>query len=93
MRNRFAGKGANKRSGSNLKTGRDYTYDKAYQASKLRKKYRAELNKKRRALIRKGKIKIGDKRDIAHSISYKKGGTLKNGYRLQNRSKNRSIKE
>lgn len=39
----------NTRSSSNKKTWRDYTYDKEYQASEKRKKYRAKLNKVARA--------------------------------------------
>lgn len=92
-RNRFAGKGKNKRSKSNLKTGRDYSYDSKYQSSPGRVAYRIELNRKRRALLRKGTLKIGDNRDVAHKVSFKKGGTLKKGYALINRRINRAKKE
>lgn len=73
-------------------TGRDYTYDKQYQKKRSIVKYQVELHRKRRELIRKGKIKKGDKRDISHSRSRKSGGSLKNGYRLETASKNRGRK-
>lgn len=91
-KNRMAGKGKNKRAGSNLSTGRDYSYDKAYQSSPSRVAYRVELNRKNRELQKKGKAKVGDGKDVSHTKSHKKGGTLKNGYRLEKASKNRARK-
>jgi hypothetical protein len=38
----------NNRPGSNKATGRDYSYDKKYQSTEERKKYRVELNKANR---------------------------------------------
>ena len=93
-RNSLAGKGKNKRPGSNLSTGRSYTYDTKYQSTPAMKKYRAELLTKRRQLISKGVLKkVGDPRDIAHRKDRKSGGTLKSsGYTLQHKSKNRAKK-
>lgn len=93
-RNSLAGKGKNKRPGSNLSTGRSYARDKIYQSTPAMKKYRAELLTKRRQLISKGILKkVGDPRDIAHRKDRKGGGTLKgSGYTLQHRSKNRAKK-
>ncbi|MGV8131275.1 MAG: hypothetical protein ACP5N7_04220 [Candidatus Pacearchaeota archaeon] len=73
----MAGKGTNTRAKSNLKTGRDYSYDKAYAATKKRKKYRAELNK-----INRKKGKVGDGKDVSHT---KGGGTV-----LESQSRNRA---
>lgn len=91
-RNRFAGKGKNKRAGSNLATGRDYSYDKKYQKRPEMVKYRTELNKKNRELERKGKSKVGDGKDVSHTKARKDGGSLKGGYKLESQSKNRARK-
>lgn len=56
------------RKGSTKATGRDYTYDKAYQKSAARKKYRAELNAYNR---KKGTYGNGDGMDASH-----KGGVI-----------------
>ena len=58
------------------------------------KEYRAELNGKRRELGIYGKSKEGGKAamDVAHKKSRKDGGTLKDGFKLQNKSKNRAKK-
>jgi len=60
-RNRVVGK--NTRPGSNKATGRDYSYDKKYQASRRRKKYRAALNRYNR---KKGTYGNGDGLDASH---------------------------
>ena len=78
----MAGKGKNTRPGSNKATGRDYSYDKEYQASESRKKYRAELNRKNRENHASGKSKVGDGKDVSHK---KNGGTT-----LESQSKNRA---
>lgn len=69
----------NKRPGSNKATGRDYTYDKKYQSTPERKKYRAELNKANREA---GTYGNGDRKDMSHT----KSGKL----RLEHQSKNRA---
>ena len=74
-RNRYAGKGTNKRAKSNLSTGRDYTYDKQYQKSPTQKKNRANRDKARLALIREGRVKRGDKKDVDHKRPLKNGGS------------------
>lgn len=91
-RNKIVGKNA--RPKSNLATGRVYKYDTKYQQSKARIKYRALLNKKNRELIKKGKAKIGDNKDVAHIQSFKKGGlkSFKRGLVLMSQSKNRAAK-
>jgi hypothetical protein len=52
----------------NKSTGRDYTYDKKYQKTAKRKKYRAELNAYNR---KKGTYGNGDGLDASH-----KGGLI-----------------
>lgn len=84
-RNGLAGNGKNTRPGSNLATGRDYTYDKKYQKSKKRKKYRAELNKANR---RAGTYGNGDEKDMSHC---KCGGMTKEKA-SSNRARNRGKK-
>lgn len=61
-------KGKNKRPKSNKATGRNYSYDKKYQASKKRKRYRAQLNKYNR---KKGTYGNKDGKDALH-----KGGKI-----------------
>lgn len=58
------------------------------------KEYRAELNGKRRELGIYGKSKNGGEaaNDVAHKKDRSKGGTLKDGYKLENKSKNRAKK-
>ena len=58
------------------------------------KDYRVELNGKMRELGIYGKSKDGGKAalDVAHKKSRKDGGTLKDGYKLENKSKNRAKK-
>lgn len=75
-------KGKNKRPKSNKATGRDYTYDKKYQSSTKRKKYRAALNKYNR---KKGTYGNKDGKDASH-----KAGKIR-GFEKQ--SKNRARKK
>ena len=91
-RNSLAGAKATGRAKSNLASGRDYIYDKKYQAKPAMVKYRMELNAKNAELKAKGKAKVGDGKDIAHKKSRKSGGTLKNGYTQMAQSKNRAKK-
>lgn len=67
-------------------------YDKLRQNTPKRIAYRTELNKKNRQLIKSGKARVGDGKDIAHKVAYSKGGTLKTGYILQRAKLNRAIK-
>lgn len=83
MKNTIVGK--NKRPGSNKATGRDYSYDKKYQASPERKKYRAELNKANRE---SGTYGNKDGMDKSHT----KSGKLVNEHQSKNRARNRGKK-
>ena len=79
MRNKIVGK--NKKPGSNKATGRDYSYDKAYQSSPSRVKYRQELN----AEARKKGI-YGKRAAAGKDLSHTKGGKMI----LEKASKNRA---
>lgn len=85
MRNKI--KGRNKRPKSNLATGRDYAYDKKYQASPERKKYRVELNRE----ARKKKV-YGKRWKMGKDLSHKKDGTMFLESRKKNRARNRDKK-
>jgi len=92
-RNRLAGKGKNKRPKSNESTGRDYGYDKAYQKSDKQKKNRAARNKARASAIKKGSVKLGDRKDVDHVKPLSKGGSKSTkNTRVISRSKNRAKK-
>ena len=82
-KNKIVGK--NKRAGSNKATGRDYSYDKEYQSSPARKKYRAELNKANR---KAGTYGNGDGKDMSHT----KSGKLVKEKQSKNRARNRGKK-
>lgn len=75
----------NTRKGSNKATGRDYSYDKAYQSTPARKKYRASLNKANRKAGTYGKMnKMGVDR------SHTKSGKLTIESSKKNRARNGS---
>lgn len=75
----------NTRKGSNKATGRDYSYDKAYQSTPARKKYRASLNKANR---KAGTYGNGDGKDMSHT----KSGKLVKESQSKNRARNRGKK-
>jgi len=92
-RNRYAGKGTNKRKSSNKATGRDYSYDKAYQSSPEQKKNRAKRNKARAEAIKDGRVRVGDKKDLDHKKPLSKGGSnKKSNTRVVSRKYNRGRK-
>ena len=94
FRNRVAGKGKNTRKKSNLKTGRDYSYDKKYAARPDQKKNRAKRNTARRQAIKAGKVILGDRtKDVHHKKPLSKGGSnKKSNRRVISASKNRAMK-
>lgn len=92
-RNRLAGKGKNKRKGSNKATGRNYDYDKAYQKSANQVSNRVKRNKARREALKKGSVKLGDAKDVDHKKPLSKGGSnAKSNRRVISRSANRKKK-
>jgi hypothetical protein len=71
---------------------RDYKREYAtYQGTEEQKKNRAQRNKMRRELLREGKVHKGDGKDVAHVKAFDKGGSNKNGVRVESASKNRSF--
>ena len=78
-------KAKNTRKGSNKAAGRDYSYDKEYQSSPERKKYRAELNKANR---KAGTYGNKDGKDMSHT----KSGKMVKECQSKNRARNRGRK-
>jgi hypothetical protein len=71
---------------------RNYKQEYAtYQGTEEQKKNRAERNKARRQAMREGKAHKGDGMDVAHVKAIDKGGSIKNGVRIEKASKNRSF--
>lgn len=91
MRNKVVGK--NTRKGSNLKTGRKYSYDKEYQKSPEQVKNRVARNKARRQMTKtKGRAAMRGK-DVDHKRPLSRGGSnSKRNLRLIPAGKNRARK-
>jgi hypothetical protein len=66
-------------------------YDK-YHASPEQKKNRAQRNAARTKMMKAGKVKKGDGKDVAHVRAFDKGGSNGDGLRVESRSANRSFK-
>lgn len=64
----------------------------AYGARPEEKKKRAARNAARRKLMREGKVRKGDGMDVAHKVAFDKGGSNKDGVRVEPASRNRSFK-
>jgi hypothetical protein len=62
-----------------------------YQGTEEQKKKRAQRNKARREAMREGKVHKGDGKDVAHIKALSKGGTNKDGVRIEAKSANRSF--
>jgi hypothetical protein len=76
------------------KDPKDRKYENAakYEASPEQKKNRAARNAARAKLMKEGKVKKGDGKDVAHKVAFDKGGSNKQGVRVESASKNRSFK-
>ena len=70
---------------------RNYKKEALYEASPEQVKNRVERNKARRKALREGKVHKGDGKDVAHVVALDKGGSNKQGVRIESRSKNRSF--
>ena len=72
---------------------RDYRreYD-TYQGTEQQKKNRAARNAARAKMMKAGKVKKGDGKDVAHVKAFDKGGSNKTGLRVESASTNRSFK-
>ena len=73
------------RKGSTKATGRDYSYDKKYQATEERKKYRAELNREARE-----RGIYGKREKMGKDLSHTKDGKMVLEKRSKNRARNAS---
>lgn len=66
-------------------------YDE-YQGTPQQKKNRAARNAARAKMMKAGKVHKGDGKDVAHKKAFDKGGSNKNGLRVESASANRSFK-
>ncbi len=70
---------------------RNYKKEYKYQGTELQKKRRAARNKARRAAVKAGKVRKGDKKDVHHVKPLGAGGSVKlSNTRVVSRSYNRS---
>jgi hypothetical protein len=74
------------------KDPKDRKYSNDYQSSPEQIANRVERNKARREAMKAGKVRKGDGKDVAHVKAADKGGTTKDGVRIESASKNRSFK-
>jgi hypothetical protein len=76
------------------KDPKDRKYENAtkYQASPEQKKNRAARNAARAKLMKEGKVSKGDGKDVSHKVAFDKGGSNKQGVRVESASTNRSFK-
>jgi len=74
------------------KADRKYVNAAKYGSSAEQKKNRAARNAARAELMKAGKVKKGDGKDVAHKVAFDKGGGNKQGVRVESAAKNRSFK-
>ena len=66
-------------------------YDR-YQGRPDQIKNRAQRNAARAKMMKKGKVHKGDGKDVAHVKAIDKGGSIKDGLRVESKSANRSFR-
>lgn len=66
-------------------------YDE-YQGRPDQIKNRAQRNAARAKMAKAGKVRKGDGKDVAHVKAIDKGGSIKDGLRVESKSANRSFK-
>jgi hypothetical protein len=71
---------------------RNYKQENKYQAQPEQIANRVARNAARRKLMREGKVHKGDGKDVAHKVAFDKGGSNKQGVRVETASANRSFK-
>jgi hypothetical protein len=71
---------------------RDYKKEAEYENRPEQVKNRMARNRARAKLMREGKVKKGDGKDVAHTKAFDKGGSNKDGLKVESRSANRSFK-
>jgi hypothetical protein len=74
------------------KADRKYVQAAQYEDTPEQVKNRMERNRARYKLLKEGKVKKGDGKDVAHVKAADKGGTIKDGLKVQSKSSNRSFK-
>jgi len=77
------------------KNPKDRNYKKEYETyhdSPEQKKNRAARNAARAGMMKAGKVKKGDGMDVAHKKAFDKGGSNKDGVRVEKAGANRSFK-
>lgn len=62
-----------------------------YQGTEEQKKKRAMRNAARRKMMKAGKVRKGDGKDVAHVVALDKGGSNRTGLRVESASANRSF--
>lgn len=63
-----------------------------YQGTEQQKKNRAQRNAARAKMMKAGKVRKGDGKDVAHVKAFDKGGNNQTGLRVESASANRSFK-
>jgi len=63
-----------------------------YHSKPEQKKNRAARNSARAKLMKEGKVSKGDGKDVAHVRAVDKGGSAKDGLRVESKSANRSFR-
>ena len=63
-----------------------------YQGKPDQIKKRTERNSARAKMMKAGKVRKGDGKDVAHVKAIDKGGSIKDGLRVESKSANRSFK-
>jgi hypothetical protein len=71
---------------------RDYKKEAKYGALPEQKKNRAARNAARAKMMKLGKVHKGDGKDVSHVKAFDKGGSNKDGLRVESASANRSFK-
>lgn len=70
---------------------RNYKKEAKYEARPDQVRNRVMRNAARRKLMREGKVHKGDGKDVAHIVALDKGGSNKQGVRVESKSANRSF--
>jgi hypothetical protein len=63
-----------------------------YQGTPDQIKKRTERNRARAKMMKDGKVQKGDGKDVAHVKAIDKGGSIKDGLRVEDANSNRSFK-
>ena len=71
---------------------RKYKNAAKYEDSPEQVKNRVARNAARNKLVKAGKVSKGDGKDVAHIVAMDKGGSNKDGVRVESASANRSFK-